>query len=149
MADTSLTGQAMRLLARREHTRAELARKLAAHGTEAQIESVLDRLCELGLLSDQRFAETWLRSKAARHGQARLRHDLAQRGVAADTIATALADAELNDDYSRACQLWQTRFGRVADNPREWARQARFLQGRGFSADIIRKVLREARDESA
>lgn len=149
MTDTSLTGRAMRLLARREHSRAELARKLAPHGTDEEVGAVLDRLSELGLLSDHRFAEAWLRSKAARFGMTRLRRDLIQRGVDPDTIEDALAADPLDDEHERARQVWRTRFNVTASDHREWARQARFLQGRGFSTDVIRKILREAPNESA
>lgn len=149
MTGTSLTGRAMRLLARREHSRAELARKLAPHGTDEEVGAALDRLSELGLLSDHRFAEAWLRSKSARFGLPRLRRDLVQRGVDPDTIDDALEGEPLESEFDRAFQVWRTRFGTTASDQREWARQARFLQGRGFSTDIIRKVLREAPDESA
>lgn len=149
MTDTSLTGRAMRLLARREHSRAELARKLAAHGTDEEVGAALDRLSELGLLSDHRFAEAWLRSKASRFGMPRLRRDLIQRGVDPDTIDDAIEAEPLENEYERAGQVWRTRFGTIAGDHKEWARQARFLQGRGFSTDVIRKVLREAPDESA
>ena len=149
MAETSLSARAMRLLARREHSRAELARKLAAHGSADEIAATLDRLTELGLLSDQRFAEAWLRSKASRHGLPRMRHDLIARGVAIDTIEQALDSEPPGEEFERACALWRQRFGVPADDRREWARQARFLQGRGFSTDIVRKVLRETPDESA
>ena len=149
MTDTSLTGRAMRLLARREHSRAELARKLAAHGTDEEVGAALDCLSELGLLSDHRFAEAWLRSKASRFGMPRLRRDLIQRGVDPDTIDDAIKAEPLENEYERAGQVWRTRFGTIAGDHKEWARQARFLQGRGFSTDVIRKVLREAPDESA
>lgn len=149
MAETSLTGRAMRLLARREHSRAELEGKLGPHGTDQEISDALDHLTELGLLSDQRFAEAWLRSKSARFGGPRLRRDLMQRGIDPDIIEEAIQSEPLEDEYERACQIWRTRFGTPSSDRKEWARQARFLQGRGFSTDVIRKVLREAPDESA
>jgi energy-coupling factor transporter ATP-binding protein EcfA2 len=78
----ALKGKALRLLARREHSRAELARKLASEGSLEEIASVLDQLEQAGLLSDRRFAEALVFSRAARFGAARLRHDLKARGVA-------------------------------------------------------------------
>ena len=149
MAQASLSERAIRLLARRDHSRAELGRKLAPHGSPEEIESVLERMIELGLLSDDRFAHAWIRTKAQRFGRARLRHDLAQRGVSNETISAAL-DAECTEDeLERARAVWRVRFGQPAEDTREWARQARFLQGRGFSSEIIRKLLRERGDESA
>ena len=149
MPEPSLRERALRHLARREHSRAELARKLAPHGSADEIDDVLDRITELGLLSDHRFAEAWVRSKAARFGTARLRRELAQRGVDRDTIDAAV-DAEAgDDDLDRARAVWRGKFGATPADAREWARQARFLQGRGFGTDVIRKLLKENPDESA
>ncbi|MCK9984708.1 MAG: regulatory protein [Azoarcus sp.] len=149
MPETSLRERALRHLARREHSRAELARKLAPHGAAEEIEDVLDRITELGLLSDHRFAEAWVRSKAARFGTARLRRELAQRGVGRDTIDAALDAEAVEDDVERARAVWRGKFGAAPADAREWARQARFLQGRGFGTDVIRKILKENPDESA
>ena len=149
MPETSLRERAIRCLARRDHSRVELARKLAAHGTAEEIEDVLNRMTELGLLSDRRYAEAWVRGKAGRFGAARLRHDLAQRGVARETIDAALESECADGDLVRARQVWASRFGTAPGDPREWAKQARFLQGRGFTADVICKLLKESPDESA
>jgi regulatory protein len=129
------------LLARREHTRAELARKLAPHGTEEEIENVLNELSRTGLQSDARFAESYLRSQAGRLGGARLRQTLRQKGVASDTIDEQVTD--LPDESARARNVWNRKFGVPPTDAKEWARQARFLQGRGFSTDIIRRLLKE------
>ena len=137
-----LKGKALRLLARREHTRAELARKLAAEATPEEIQTVLDQLEEAGLLSDRRFAESLVFSRATRFGAARLRHDLKARGVAEEVIAEALPD-DAEGELARARQVWQRKFGRAPADRADYARQARFLQQRGFAVDIIRKVLKE------
>lgn len=131
----------MRLLARREHTRAELARKLAPHGTEEDIATVLDELARAGLQSDARFAESYVRSQAARLGAARLRQTLRQKGVAAELVDAQVRD--LPDETRRAREVWQKKFAAPPADAREWARQARFLQGRGFSAETIRRLLKE------
>ncbi|MCK0507330.1 recombination regulator RecX [Aromatoleum anaerobium] len=149
MAEISLRERAVRHLARRDHSRAELARKLAPYGTAEEIDDVLNRMHELELLSDRRFAEAWVRGKAARFGTARLRHDLAQRGVARDTVDAALAAEGGDDELGRARQVWTGKFGIAPADAREWAKQARFLQSRGFGGDVIRKVLNETPDESA
>mgnify|MGYP001293458291 CR=1 FL=1 len=149
MGEPSLRERALRHLARREHSRAELARKLGAHGEADEVDAVLDRMNELGLLSDQRFAEAWVRGKAARFGSSRLRNELARRGIAPALIDDALASACPDDEAERARAVWRAKFGSAPADAREWARQARFLQTRGFAPDIIRKLLKEVPDESA
>lgn len=149
MTDNRLRDKALRLLAQREHSRFELSRKLAPWGEAAHIAATLDRLAELHLQSDARFAAAWVRSKHQRFGTARLRHDLAQRGVAPELIEEALAAEATDHDIDRARAIWQAKFGTPAQDRREWARQARFLQGRGFSTSVIRTLLKENPDESA
>ncbi|MDY0013373.1 MAG: recombination regulator RecX [Rhodocyclaceae bacterium] len=146
----SLRERALRYLAQRDHSRAELIRKLASHGEEEEISQVLARLDELGLLSDTRFAESFVRSRANRLGNGRLRQDLARKGVDRDTIELALAGEHCQgSELERAWEIRARKFGEPPTNGREWARQARFLQGRGFATDIIRKVLKDWNDEPA
>ena len=130
------------MLARREHSRAELARKLADDATPEDLPAVLDQLEQSGLLSDARFAESFVSSRAARVGNARLRYDLRAKGIADDLIAAALP-AETDSETSRAREVWQRKFGVAPTDRADYARQARFLQSRGFAVDIIRKVLKE------
>lgn len=148
-AGPSLRERAIRLLALREHSRSELARKLAAHGSADEIDATLARLGELGLQSDERFARAWIRSKAARFGLARLRHELARRGLAREVIEDALALEADASEIDRARAVWAGKFGKTPQDRSEWAKQARFLQGRGFSADTITRLLKENPDESA
>jgi len=131
----------VKLLARREHTRAELARKLAQHGTPEEIEMVLNRLAAAGLQSDARAAESFLRARAGRLGKARLWQSLRSKGVAEDLIEAQLA--ELPDELERARAVWTKKFPAPPGDAKEWARQARFLLGRGFSSEIIRQLLKE------
>lgn len=131
----------MRLLARREHTRAELANKLSAHGTPEEIEMVLNQLATTGLQSDARFVESFVRSRAERLGCARLRQALRSKGVAAELIEAQVAT--LPDELERARTLWEKKFAAPPRDAKEWAKQARFLQSRGFSSEIIRKLLKE------
>ncbi len=150
MAAASLRERAIRLLARRDHSHSELARKLADYGgTPEDIEETLSRMVELGLLDDRRFAAAWVRGKARGRGAARLRHDLMQRGVSRDIIEEALLAETPGSELERARGLWRSRYGSVPADRREWARQARFLQSRGFSADVIRTLLKENPDEFA
>jgi regulatory protein len=137
-----LRQRAVRLLARREHTRAELLRKLAPHGTPEEIEIVLTELAANGLQSDARFAESYIRSQAARLGSARLRQSLRTKGVSAELINSQLAGADLPDEMARAQALWTRKYSAPPTDAHEWAKQARFLQGRGFSAEVIRKLLK-------
>lgn len=149
MGEPSLRERALRHLARRDHSRIELARKLSPYGTEEEVEAVLARMSELELLSDSRFAEAWVRSKAARFGSMRLRHELSRRGVDKALIEDAIESECVLPDLDRARAVWQSRFGTLPTERREWARQARFLQTRGFSTDVICKLLKENPDESA
>ncbi|MDB5813898.1 MAG: recombination regulator RecX [Rhodocyclales bacterium] len=136
------------MLATREYSRAELKRKLETK-VEAgdDVEAVLDRMAETGLQSDERFAESYVRSRAARLGSSRLQYELAKRGVAEEVASTALSEVLIEDELTRARGVWLKKFGRPPGDRQEWARQARFLQSRGFSAEIIRKLLRDGFDE--
>ena len=138
----SLHARAMRLLARREHSRVELRRKLANIATEADnVDVVLDDLAQRGWLSDARYAEQAVRAKARRFGPVKVEHDLRSKGVTDEAIAAAFraAGEEGEADIQR---VWRTRFCAAPNNDRERARQVRFLQGRGFKLDDILKFLR-------
>lgn len=138
------------MLANREHSRSELRRKLASKAQEGDdVEAVLDRMQISGFQSDARFAEGFIRSKGERFGAARLRRELAERGVEAALVEDALDGALLSDELSRARAVWKRKFGEVPQDRNEWARQARFMQARGFAVDVIRKLLKEPFDESA
>lgn len=146
----SLTSRAVALLARRDHSRAELIRKLARHvGDKAdptELVRVLDELGRNGLLSDERFAAAVLRNRAQRFGDARIRHDLRRFGVADETSAAALATLA-GSEVARAQQVWSKRFTALPTSATERAKQARFLQSRGFSLDSIFRALRGEVDD--
>ncbi|MBT0963152.1 recombination regulator RecX [Denitromonas iodatirespirans] len=144
-----LKARALRLLSQRDHSRAELTRKLATHGSDEDIAAVLDRLAEVDLQSDLRFAESYVRSRQSRFGSRRIVQDLKQRGVSDEIIAAALDEGRDSDDITRARDVWAKKFGAAPADAREWARQARFLQGRGFGADVIHRILKDRDDESA
>jgi len=147
----SLRGRAVKLLARRDHSRAELSKKLTPLGTSEEIKTVLDQLEQTGLLSDARAAAAYVRGHAARFGAAKLSYSLRAKGISAELIEASLAGQEFGGELERARALWQRKFGpqpaRDARDAKEWARQARFLQSRGFSAEIIRKLLKSPDDE--
>jgi regulatory protein len=138
-----LRQKAIRLLARREHTRAELARKLADHGNPEEIVAVIAELQASHLQSDTRAAESYVRSHAERLGVSRLRQNLKTRGVTGELIDAQLAPGALPDELERARVVWRRKFPAAPTDAREWARQARFLQGRGFASDVIRRLLKE------
>ena len=132
----------MRFLARREHSRLELGRKLAPHAMEGDdIEALLDELAARGWLSDARYAEQSIRSHARRFGPLKLARDLRARGVDEESIAAGFRAAGV-DGASSIEGVWSRRFRRPPGDERERARQARFLQGRGFGLDEIMKFLR-------
>ena len=150
MPETSLKAVALRLLATREHSRVELRRKLQARPEEGEdVEALLDRLAATGLQSDARFAESFVRSKGGRMGVARLRRELTDRGIQADIAAAALDEGLIDDELARARAVWVKKFGEPPQNRSDWARQARFMQTRGFALDVIRKLLKEPFDEPA
>lgn len=144
----SLRARALRFLAMREHSRAELARKLARYTDDSaddpaapRIARVLDELEAQGLLDEQRAAEALVSAQAARFGGRKLRQNLRAHGV--DPQAAEAALATLGDDeLARARAVWLRRFGESAADLADRARQARFLAGRGFGADVIRRVVR-------
>lgn len=143
----SVKGRALKYLAAREHSRAELTRKLAPHAESAEeVERVLDELETRGFLSAERFAESVVHRKAARYGTARLKAELSQHQLPED-ITRAVTQNLRETEHDRALALWQKRFGEVAQSPAELAKQMRFLAGRGFSGDVIRRVVKGTLDE--
>ena len=149
MQQPSLRVRAMQLLARREHSRAELARKLARHAeTSEEIEVVLDELARRGMLSDARFAEMRAHILSRKYGASRIGQDLRARGVSDELAAKAVGAARVSD-LARARATWAKRFGTPAANALEKAKQMRFLQGRGFSFDTIRAVVNAKVDDDS
>jgi len=138
----SIKGRALKYLATREHSRMELQRKLAPHAESGeQVDAALDELEARGFLSAERFAESMVHRKAARFGAARIQAELAQHRLPAD-IAQAVVRSLRDTELARAHALWARRYGEVAQTPQDRARQMRFLTARGFSADVVRRVVR-------
>lgn len=134
----------MRFLARREHSRAELRRKLAPRVAEGEdLEAVLDDLAKRGWLSDVRFAELTARAKARRFGPLKVAHYLKSRGVADEAIAAGIVAAGAEAGASLE-SIWRSRFRTIPADEKEKARQVRFLQGRGFALDEIFRFLKQA-----
>jgi regulatory protein len=140
----TLRQQALRALARREYSRAELARKLGRTASdEGALDALLDEIEASGWLSVERFAGGAARSREGRFSQRYIVEDLKAKGVAGDT-ARAAVDALEQDDYATALALWRQRFGTAPANQKEKARQVRFLQSRGFALGVVFKILKEA-----
>lgn len=135
---------AMRMLARREHSSGELARKLRSKGHPAEaVESVVAKLRDKRLLSDDRFAASFVHHHAQRgQGPVRIRAELRQQGVFDELIEAQLRQVEF-DWVALAASVRQRKFGAAAPrNMAERAKQARFLQYRGFDSDQIRAALK-------
>lgn len=141
--EPSLRGRALRLLARREHSRAELARKLAVHAEDpAEVERVLDELEARGWLSERRVVEQVVHARRSRYGARRIEHDLLAKGVSEEAIAAAMPGLK-EGELAAAREVWSRKFaGRLPRSQQERGRQARFLQGRGFSLEVVLKVIK-------
>ena len=149
----SVKGRALRYLAQREHSRTELERKLARYvedqaeaTAQQQIAAALDELAAKGLLSDQRTADSVLRSQGARFGSRRLKQTLQTKGLEPALVAGVLQQARATE-LERAREVWRRRFGAPAEDAAGRAKQMRFLAGRGFDGDVIRRVVQASDDD--
>ncbi len=138
----------MGLLARREHSRAELRQKLTGRGYEAAVvDTVLERLQAQHLQSDQRYVESYVTARSGRgYGPQRIRAELRERGIDAEQAERALAG--LSEQRAVLIRdVWYKKFrGRMPADYRERARQMRFLQQRGFSSEDIHGLFAEMGD---
>ncbi|MGA0073379.1 MAG: regulatory protein RecX [Steroidobacteraceae bacterium] len=134
---------ALRLLNRRDYAARELIERLLERGVAGEVaESVVERLVAERLVDDSRFAGHFVDWQAGRgQGPVRIAMELRERGVAGEVIEAAVASRD--GRWREACrQLRRRRFGEAApEDYKERARQARFLQYRGFSADQVRAAL--------
>jgi len=138
-----LRARALRLLARREHSRAELGRKLAPRAASPDaLESLLDSLEQKKQLSNERFATERARVLSRKFGAARIRQDLTSKGVDRETIDRISAEGE----FERARSILQRKYREPAATREERAKRMRFLQSRGFSSEIIFTLLSARED---
>ena len=134
-----LKSRALRYLVRREHSRAELVRKLAPHAeSEAALNAVVDLLQSKKQLSDERVLLRSARSLSRKYGAAMIRQDLKERGVADEIVERVSAEGDLD----RARAILSRKYRQPATTREELAKRARFLQSRGFSYEVIRSVLK-------
>ena len=144
--ERSLRERALGFLARREHSRAELRRKLAPHAeSPEELDALLEDLIQRKFLSESRFAEARAHVLTRKFGAARIAHDLRAKGVSEEGAASAAREAR-NTEFERALEIWRRKFGTPALDLKERARQARFLLARGFSTDVINRILRHRDD---
>lgn len=146
----SVKGRALRYLSQREHSRVELERKLARvvedlpdAPARQQIAAALDELAAKDLLSESRTAASVLHSQGQRYGSRRLKQTLQMKGIAPDLVSATLQQAR-GTELERAREVWRRRFGVLAVDAAERARQMRFLAGRGFDGDVIRLVVQDS-----
>lgn len=137
-----LRERALAMLARREHTRVEMTRKLSLHSeSPEQVEQLLDALAARGWLSETRFAQSRANTLARKFGSRKIAYDLRSRGVSTEVVEQTLEYSQTQElDNCRAA--WQKKFGTLPQTAAERGRQMRFLAGRGFSADAVRQVLK-------
>ena len=137
----NLRAKAIAYLARREHSRAELAAKLGRLSSDkAAIETLLDALTAENFLSERRAAQSIVRVRSARQGRLRVAGELRERGITGDLAAEMLHDMK-STEAERARALWERKFGTPAADASGRAKQMRFLQARGFAHDVIRAVV--------
>ena len=143
----SLKGRALRFLAQREHSRAELERKLTAQAESAeQLTQVLDELQAKDFISEARVVESVINRRAGRFGAARIRHELQGKGVAPEAVAEALSGLKASE-VDRAREVWRKKFGEPAADAAARGKQMRFLAARGFGAEAIRRVVSQAEED--
>ena len=135
-----LKARALRYLVRREHSRDALARKLAPYAESSEsLEGLLRVLESRKQLSNERIAEARTRQLARKYGAARIRHDLNSKGVSKETAERTVAEL---DDVAKAKEILARKYGAPATSREERATRARFLQSRGFSYEVVRRLLR-------
>lgn len=143
----SLKGRALQLLARREHSRAELERKLAPYAQEpGELKKALDELQDKGFIDEQRVLDSVVHRRASRLGAARIKTELLAKGIDAERVTAAVAQLRTTE-LDRAREIWRKKFGSPAQDATHYAKQARFLAARGFSGDVISRVLRDSSAE--
>ena len=160
-ARLSLKGRALQLLAQRDQSRVELRRKLLRHAeraiaeggdgedeaasgrVEVEVEAVLDWLEANRYVSAERFAESRIHAREGRFGNLRIRSELAQHGVA---LPVAAAEALAASELERATAVRARRFASLPGDASERASQSRFLAARGFSSEVIHRLMRQLRE---
>ena len=145
--ELTLRERALRLLARREHSRAELARKIHSHvSIEDDLEALLDELSRRKQLSDERYAESRAHALSRKYGAAHITRELRAKGLDKGLAERAVEVARFTE-VERARAVWLRKFRQAPESREERAKQMRFLQSRGFSFEAIRAVVRDTDED--
>lgn len=143
----SLKGRALRLLSGREHSRAELERKLKSYEEEpGSLAQALDELQAKGFISEQRVIESVVHRRAAKLGTARIKQELQGKGLDPAAVSAALVGLKASE-HERALAVWRKKFRAPPVDAPAAAKQMRFLAARGFGGDVIRRVVGGAHDD--
>jgi len=146
-AAPSLRARALMALGRREHSRQELLAKLQPFSEDPdELNALLDELERRGWLSEARFVEHLTTSRRRKFGATRIVHELREKGVSEEAVAAAQAQLKAGEvDAARA--VWKKKFGKLPRSLQERGKQARFLAGRGFSAEVVHQVLKGSSEQ--
>ena len=145
----SLKGRALRLLSGREHSRAELERKLAPHEEEpGQLARVLDELQAKDFINEQRVVDSVVHRRSAKLGAMRIRQELQSKGLDQEKVQAALGQLK-STELARAREVWARKFDALPADAAERGKQARFLAARGFDGEVVRRVLGRSPGEDA
>ena len=137
----SLKGRALRLLSGREHSRAELEKKLAAHEEEpGQLARILDELQAKDFINEQRVVDSVVHRRSVKLGALRIRQELQAKGLDPEKVQAALGQLK-STELPRAREVWARKFDALPADATERGRQARFLAARGFDGEVVRRVL--------
>ncbi|WP_197329849.1 recombination regulator RecX [Ralstonia syzygii] len=140
----SLKARALGYLSRREHSRAELRRKLAPHAESAdEVDALLDWLEGENWLSNARFAESVVHRRAGRYGTARLMQELKNHELGDEALGEVKTQLQASET-ARAKAVWARRFGRPPADMAERAKQVRFMMARGFSRAVVSRIIQGA-----
>lgn len=137
----SLRQRALEYLGKREYSYYELGQKLKRYAEDTDdIPALLDELQKRGWLSDARFTEQLVHAHKAKFGASKVAHELREKGVADELVANAVEQLKENE-LDNAREVWRKKFKGPPGNREEWAKQARFMQSRGFGFETIKKIL--------
>jgi regulatory protein len=145
-ATPSLRERALGYLTRREYSRQELHRKLLPYAGEEDLEGLLDEFSKRGWISDVRYVDQMVHARKGKYGSLKVAHELRAQGVAEELVDKAVKEVR-SEELETARNLWRKKFGAQPDSREDWAKQARFLQSRGFGMDTIKSVLRGEPDD--
>ena len=147
----SLRQRGLDYLAKREYSVAELAQKLTSVARQYELDTeeipkIIEDFKKRNWVSDTRFTEQILHARKSKFGSARIAHELREKGVSDELISEAVQDVKENE-LANAKAVWRKKYHAPPTSREEWAKQARFLQSRGFGFEIIKKVINEQEDE--